>query len=220
MKLVLFLLVVATAINGLLAGLNVDTALVKLPARRRMSELASCLIEEDSKRCAQELAEIERVSRQTLREVREAVAGYRQPTLASEVEGAWQLLCAAGITAQIELLEEPLPPPLDAALAWTVREGVTNVICHSRARQCCIRLTHKDGTVGVEILNDGGERRQEEKPSRRGVGLAGLRERVALLGGYVEAGPLPLQGKDHFRLCVTLPFPIRGDASAFQEGHA
>src|SRR5579859_5094400 len=47
------------------------------------SELASCLIEEDPKRCAQELSEIERVSRQALREVREAVAGYRQPTLSS-----------------------------------------------------------------------------------------------------------------------------------------
>jgi len=181
------------------------------------SELASCLIEEDPKRCSQELSEIERVSRQALREVREAVAGYRQPTLSSELEGARQLLEAAGIQAQIEALQESLPPALDAALAWTVREGVTNMIHHSRAQQCCIRLTHKTGTVGAEILNDGSERRQEEKPVRRGSGLAGLRERVSPLGGYLEAGPLLLQGKEHFRLWVELPFQKRREASASQE---
>ncbi|EFH86892.1 sensor histidine kinase [Ktedonobacter racemifer] len=173
------------------------------------SELASCLIEEDPKRCAQELAEIEHVSRKTLRDVREAVAGYRQPALASELEGAWQLLEAAGITVQMEPLKEPLPPTLDAALAWTVREGVTNVIRHSRARQCYIRLTHENETVGAEILNDGGERGPEEKLSRRGLGLAGLRERISLLGGQLEAGSLLLQGKEHFRLYVELPFPKR-----------
>ena len=61
------------------------------------SELARHLVTEEPERCAQELSEIERVARQTLREVREAVAGYRQPTLASELEGARQLLEAAGI---------------------------------------------------------------------------------------------------------------------------
>jgi two-component system, NarL family, sensor histidine kinase DesK len=181
------------------------------------SELAGCLIEEDPKRCAQELSEIERVSRKTLREVREAVTGYRQPTLSNELEGARQLLCAAGIKAEIEPLQEPLPPALDAALAWTVREGVTNVIRHSRARYCCIYLNHKIGTVGAEILNDGGERRSEEKTSRRGLGLAGLRERISPLGGELEAGPLLLQGKDHFRLCVELPFRNQREASASQE---
>lgn len=184
------------------------------------SELAGWLIEEDPRRCAQELAEIEWASRQTLREMREAVAGYRQPTLTSELEGAWQLLCAAGIKAQIDPIEDPLPPALDAALAWTVREGVTNVIRHSRARLCCIRLTHGNKAVGVEILNDGGERGQEEKLSRRGLGLAGLRERVSLLGGELEAGPLLLQGKKHYRVCVELPFPNRREASPFQENES
>jgi two-component system, NarL family, sensor histidine kinase DesK len=181
------------------------------------SELARCLIEEDPERCARELSEIERVSRQTLREVREAVAGYRQPALASEVEGARQLLEAAGIKVHIELLDESLPPALDATLAWTVREGVTNVIRHSCAQQCWIRLTQREGVVEVEILNDGGERRPEEKPSRRGLGLAGLQERVSALGGCLKAGPLRLQGKEHYRLFVELPFQDQGKTAAFQE---
>jgi two-component system, NarL family, sensor histidine kinase DesK len=181
------------------------------------SELAGCLITEEPERCAQELAEIERVSRRTLREVREAVAGYRQPNLICELEGAQQLLEAAGIDAQTEPLKEPLPPGLDAALAWTVREGVTNVIRHSRAKQCCIHLTQRNGTIEAEVLSDGGERRQEEKTSQRGLGLAGLRERVSALGGYLEAAPLLLQGKEHFRLRVELPLQSHAEASAFQE---
>jgi two-component system sensor histidine kinase DesK len=181
------------------------------------SELAGCLIKEDPERCAQELAEIERVSRKTLREVREAVAGYRQPNLASELEGARQLLEAAGIDAQIESIKEALPPTFDAVLAWTVREGVTNVIRHSYARHCRIHLTHKNGIVGAEVLNDGGERGQEENTARRGLGLAGLRERVCTLGGCLEAGPCMLQGKEHFRLSVELPLQSQGDAKVFQE---
>src|SRR5216683_793385 len=166
------------------------------------SELARHLVTEEPERCVQELSEIERVARQTLREVREAVAGYRQPKLSSELEGARQLLEAAGIEAQIEFIKEALPPAFDAALAWTVREGVTNIIRHSRARQCSIHLTKKNGAVMVEVLNDGGQREQVESTVRPGLGLAGLRERVSALGGRMEAGPLTLSGKEHFRVRV------------------
>jgi two-component system, NarL family, sensor histidine kinase DesK len=181
------------------------------------SELARHLVTEEPDRCAQELSEIERVARHTLREVREAVAGYRQPNLSSELEGARQLLSAAGIDAQIEPITETLPPALDAVLAWMVREGVTNIIRHSRARHCRIQLTQKNGTVGAEVLNDGGERQHVENAARPGLGLAGLRERVCALGGVLEAGPLWLQGKEHFRLSVVLPLQNRGDAQGFQE---
>src|SRR5438270_7956983 len=119
------------------------------------SELARHLVKEEPDRCAQELSEIERVARQTLREVREAVAGYRQPQLSSELEGARQLLSAAGIDYQIDAITADLSPAVDAALAWTVREGVTNVIRHSQARQCRIQLTQKNGTAGAEVLTDG-----------------------------------------------------------------
>lgn len=181
------------------------------------SELARSLIIEDPARCAQELSEIEQVGRLTLREVRKTVAGYRQPRLSNELDGARQLLEAAGIACEIKELPEDLPQSLDAALAWTVREGVTNVIRHSRARQCWIRLKQREGSIEVEVLNNGGERRPEERPSRRGLGIAGLRERISLLGGELEAGPLLLLGKEHFRVFVKLPFRNQGEAVASQE---
>jgi two-component system, NarL family, sensor histidine kinase DesK len=181
------------------------------------SELARHLVTEEPDRCAQELSEIERVARHTLREVREAVAGYRQPNLPSELEGARQLLAAAGIDTQIEPFTEALPPALDAALAWAVREGVTNIIRHSRARHCRIHLTQKNGTIEASVLNDGGERQRMENAARPGLGLAGLRERVCALGGELEAGSLWLQGKEHFRLSVVLPLQNWGDVQGFQE---
>jgi two-component system, NarL family, sensor histidine kinase DesK len=181
------------------------------------SELARHLVTEEPERCAQELSEIERVARKSLREVREAVAGYRQPTLSGELEGAQQLLEAAGIDSQIEPLTQALPPMVDAALAWTVREGVTNVIRHSRARHCLIELTLKNGTVGAEVLSDGGAHVQVESTTRPGLGLAGLRERVNALGGHMEAGSLTLLGKEHFRLRVELPMKPEVEAQRFQE---
>ncbi len=184
------------------------------------SELARHLVTEEPDRCTQELSEIERVARHTLREVREAVAGYRQPTLSSELEGARQLLEAAGIDYQIEPITEVLPPTVDAALAWTVREGVTNVIRHSRARQCRIRMAYKNSAVGAEVLSDGGRREQAERTARPGLGLAGLRERVSALGGHMEAGALTLLGTEHFRVHVELPMKSEVEATTFQEERA
>jgi two-component system sensor histidine kinase DesK len=178
------------------------------------SELARHLVTEEPERCIQELSEIEHVARQTLREVRGAVAGYRQPTLSSELEGARQLLEAAGIDYQVAPLKEAFPPALDAVLAWTVREGVTNVIRHSRARHCFIQLSQKNGIIEAEVLNDGGRQEQVEST---GLGLAGLRERVSALGGHMEAGPLTLQGKEHFRVRVELPIQHDMEAQVFQE---
>ncbi len=182
------------------------------------SELARGLITEDPARCAQELSEIEQVGRMTLREVRKTVAGYRQPRLASEVDGARQLLEAAGIASSIEALQGELPQPLDAVLAWTVREGVTNVIRHSRARHCLLRFTREEARIGMEMLND---REGTEDAGTlclgQGSGLLGLRERVSVLGGTMEAGPLLLEGTPHFRLRVELPMQSQVEVTALQE---
>ncbi|MBE3558166.1 MAG: sensor histidine kinase [Ktedonobacteraceae bacterium] len=182
------------------------------------SELARSLITEDPARCAQELAEIEQAGRMTLREVRKTVAGYRQPRLASEVDGARELLEAAGIEYSIEHLPGELPQPLDAALAWTVREGVTNVIRHSRAQHCLLRFTQDQGWIEIEILND--RKRTENTPQShfgQGSGLAGLQDRVSGLEGTMEAGPLLLNGEPYFRLHVKLPIQSQVEARALQE---
>ena len=75
------------------------------------SELARHLVTEDTDRCAQELSEIERVARHTLREVREAVAGYRQPRLESELEGAGNCWKRQGSTTRSTPSQKPFHRP-------------------------------------------------------------------------------------------------------------
>ncbi len=172
------------------------------------SELARRLVAQDPERAAQEIAEVEGVARQTLREVREAVAGYRQPTLHSELEDARQLLEAAGIPYQAEEAGLKLPGALDATLAWVVREGVTNVVRHSHARRCRIQITQAAGWVRAEVTNEdqcSAKQKLMPTPPAPGSGLAGLAERVVALGGHLEAEPLLIEGSPGFRLRVELP---------------
>jgi two-component system, NarL family, sensor histidine kinase DesK len=180
------------------------------------SELVGRLVEKEPTRAAHEIREVELAARQTLREVREAVAGYRQPALESELDGAQQILSAAGIECTVEHTAGMLPPATDAVLAWTVREGVTNVIRHSRARYCSIRLTRENEIVRAEVTNDGDPRQEQNTVWRRaGSGLSGLSERVTALGGRMEALPIQVNEleagspsstyKEGFRLLVELP---------------
>jgi two-component system, NarL family, sensor histidine kinase DesK len=172
------------------------------------SELAGRLLAKDPNRAAQEIREVEVAARQALREVRTAIAGYRQPTLDSELDGVQQILAAAGIACQVEHTAGELPAAVDSVLAWAVREGVTNVVRHSQARLCTIRIIRQNGTICVEVINDGYQE-QEQGRSSIGSGLAGLTERVSSHGGTLEVGPLLLEDHARFHLRVELPIGNR-----------
>jgi two-component system, NarL family, sensor histidine kinase DesK len=162
------------------------------------SELARRLLPEQPERAAVEVAELEQVTRGALAEVREAVSGYRRMTLTTELEGARLALDAAGIETNVERAEVTLDPDAEAVLAWAVREATTNVIRHSRARRCTIRVGAGLRGADLEVVDDG---EQAAAPSA-GSGLAGLEERVRVRAGRVEAGPLAGGG---FRLYVSVP---------------
>jgi two-component system sensor histidine kinase DesK len=168
------------------------------------SELAGRLVETDPAQAKQEIAEVERVARQALREVRQAVSGYRQPSLDSELEGARQILGAAGIDCRIEMVDEMLPPNLDTVLAWAVREGVTNVIRHSHAGYCNIQISIQEENILCEVLNDGCTEASHATHGP-GSGLSGLAERLAAQGGSFEAGPTTVGNNPMYRLRVQLP---------------
>jgi two-component system sensor histidine kinase DesK len=167
------------------------------------SELAGRLLPAAPEKAAAEVRDIESVARRSLREVREAVSGYRQPALDEELYGAREMLHAAGIACRIENEARPLPNAMGAVLAWTVREGVTNVIRHSRAGCCEIRITQDGEEIHAEVKDDGyGFPSKHEQIGSGGSGLSGLAERVAASWGAFDAGPLPEGG---FRLRVSLP---------------
>jgi two-component system, NarL family, sensor histidine kinase DesK len=174
------------------------------------SELAGRLLPAAPEKAATEVNDIEGVARQALREVREAVAGYRQPTLDEELRGAREMLEAAGIACRIENKVGMLPNAADAVLAWAVREGATNVIRHSRARNCEILLSRDEEGIHAEITDDGRGSRENDAEAF-GSGLSGLAERVAAAGGDLEARSLPTGG---FRLHISLPASRPGGSLA------
>ena len=163
------------------------------------SELAGRLMKTTPGLAAHEVEDIENVARHALREVREAVTGYRQPTLSAELAGAREALTAAGMEFRAEQDHAGLPPVVEAVMAWAVREGVTNVMRHSQAKRCSVRISANDGHATVEVVDNGRGGAPE-----MGSGLRGLNERVLERGGTLTAAPLPHEG---FRLRVTLPLP-------------
>ncbi len=147
----------------------------------------------------QELRDIARVARKSLNDVREAAAGYRRPSLAMEVGNARNALRAAGIGLLVEDTLGRVAAEQDSVLAWCLREGVTNVLKHSGAKKCVLRLLRTDGNATLELVDDG---RGAASLDGGGVGLIGLRERVELAGGKFEVGSEPEAG---VRLRVILP---------------
>jgi len=142
------------------------------------AELAARLFEADPDRARTELADLERLSRDALADVRRAVEGYRELTLPGELARARVALQAADIVADLPNSTDDVPSELRELFAWTVREGVTNVIRHSGARSCTVRLAADH----VEIRDDGSGPVEQRPP---GHGLAGLRERAAAAGAVL-----------------------------------
>ncbi|MGB8878659.1 MAG: sensor histidine kinase, partial [Solirubrobacteraceae bacterium] len=169
------------------------------------AELARRLLPDRPAQAATEVAEVESVARQALGEVREAVSGYRQPTLDGELEGARMALSAAGIKASVERPAVTLDPDTEAVLAWAVREGATNVLRHSGAKHVEFRISVGLAETTLEIVDDGAgaePARNGHRPVHGGHGLAGLAERARGVHGTVDSGALSGGG---FKLTVRVP---------------
>jgi two-component system sensor histidine kinase DesK len=171
-----------------------DLSLIALKA-----ELAGKLLPERVDDAATEVSQIKALTRNALGQVREAVDGYRQPTLAGELAGARAALEAAGIELSVEQPSVALDPDSESVLAWTVREGATNVLRHSGARHAAIAVRPGPAGTEVEISDDG---RGETTAADAGHGLEGLRERALSMGGELEVGAAAEGG---FRLRVSVP---------------
>jgi two-component system sensor histidine kinase DesK len=147
------------------------------------SELAAELAARGRPGAEEQMLEVRRIAQDALREVRAVVAGYRTADLGAELVGARSVLRSAGIETTVHGEETPVGADAQEALAWAVREGVTNVVRHSTARTCTITV-HRDRTSSVvEIVNDGAPTGTGDG---RGSGLVGLRERLEGAGGSLR----------------------------------
>jgi len=159
------------------------------------SELASKLIGHDPERAGREIRDVEQISREALAEVRNAIGGYRAGGLEEELARADTTLQTAGVTAERQSAQVALSAAQETVLALAVREAVTNVVRHARARHCRLRLEQVDGYCLLEIQDDGRGSSQAE-----GNGVRGMRERVEALGGTLRR-----ETGDGTRLTITLP---------------
>ncbi|SDS10536.1 two-component system, NarL family, sensor histidine kinase DesK [Friedmanniella luteola] len=149
------------------------------------SALAGELLRRDRpEQAADEIAAVRALAEQAGGEVRQVVRGVRRVDLAEELAGARALLDSAGIRCVVHAAgAERLAPDAAAALAWTLREAVTNVIRHSRAGECVITLAAED-PVRLVVTNDGAPvSAAPSGPGGRGTGLAGMAERLAAVDG-------------------------------------
>ncbi|MDO0926664.1 histidine kinase [Streptomyces sp. TG1A-8] len=155
-------------------------------------ELAYQLVVPEPERAREELQSIVATARQALADVREVARSYRSLSLLNELSSARSVLSAAGIEAHVKVDYDRLVTEADTALATVVREGVTNVVRHSKATRCRIEVTQRDGVVSLRMDNDGVQSCPAGRAGRLdGCGLESLTARMAAVGGYFTAGPTP-----------------------------
>jgi two-component system, NarL family, sensor histidine kinase DesK len=166
----------------------------------KKAELAHRLTAVDPERAAAEIADVERLAREALQDVRATVTGIREVSVASELASARQALQAAGIRPDLPYSVEDVPPQYRELFGWALREAVTNVLRHSGATTC--RITVHAYTL--EVVDDG----RGPSVTGSGHGLVGLAERAHAVGGALSTGAAPDGG---FRLWIGVPVLASAD---------
>ncbi|MCM4078872.1 sensor histidine kinase [Paractinoplanes hotanensis] len=173
------------------------------------SELAAQLARRGREDAVDEMLAVRRIAQDSLAELHALVSGYRAADLDVELAGARSLLASAGIECRVIGDGGRVPAPVQGALGWVVREGTTNVLRHSEARTCLVAVrVASGGGVSLTMENDGLSRPAGPARVEFGNGLVGVSERIAGLGGTVNA---ERRDPSTFRLEVTVPAGVDRD---------
>ena len=173
----------------------------------RKAELARRLSEKDPERAAQEIAEVEDVARTALKEVRAAVTGIRQTDFSTELAQARVALQSALIHFESQIDDFEIDQASEQVLALALREATTNVLRHSEANTCRVRLESLDDHVRL-IVHDNGKGGE----AKGGLGLAGMRERVTILGGSFA-----VEGVGGTTIAISLPANRPADSATISD---
>ena len=161
------------------------------------ADLARRLVPNDRGAAAREVEALAGIAGSLVGELEAVARDERAIALATETVAAVELLQAAGIAVRTDVRAEGLGGDASSVLGWAVREGATNILRHSRARECDLRVVRTNGVVVLEIVNDGARLREG-----RGTGLASLADRVAAVEG---ATTVTATEGGRFRLRVEVP---------------
>ena len=167
-------------------------------------------LDEDRDRATEAIRAVERSGRQALDEMRRLLGILRrsgedgqlapQPGL-DDLDALIEQVGAAGLPVDVQIsgTRVELPPGADLSAYRIIQEALTNTIKHAGATRARLRLDYEPGALAIEVLDDGGGRR---RVNGTGHGLVGMRERVELYRGTLEAGDAPGGG---FRVAARLP---------------
>ncbi|MGB5659234.1 MAG: sensor histidine kinase [Thermoanaerobaculia bacterium] len=175
----------------------------------RKAELARRLAEKDPARAALEIGEVEQVAREALKEVRSAVSGFRQTDFSTELAQARVALQSALIHFQSEVDAIDIDPTTEQVLALALREATTNVLRHSQADSCRVRLEDLTDQVRLTVHDNGKGNAGNDSQGQDGMGLTGMRERVTALGG-----DFAVDGRGGTSVTITLPLLQRSESTA------
>ncbi|MBN6055992.1 hypothetical protein JYK22_28940, partial [Nonomuraea sp. RK-328] len=180
----------------------------RLSAIAVKTALAVRLSDGDPGAARDEMASVNGLTRTALRELREAVRGYRRLDLGAELASVRGVLEAAGVRCELRLPYREMPEKVAPVFAYVVREAVTNVLKHSAATFCAITLSFTAERAELEVRNDGAAALDPagEPDDDMGHGLDGMRERLAAVGGDVTVRH-GTDGQFIVKAVVSLPIP-------------
>ncbi|MER6137037.1 histidine kinase [Streptomyces sp. NPDC001815] len=172
------------------------------------NELIRRLIPTNPHRACEEVDEVLVISRQALADVRRVASGYREMSLSSELASAESVLAAADVSVTVDTQDaiEHLGVLTSTVLATVLREGVTNLLRHSKASCCWISARTEGEVVHLSIVNDGLILGSHLRSPSNGSGLGNLERRLEDIGGRLITQRLPdASDTGLFRLSAQAP---------------
>jgi two-component system sensor histidine kinase DesK len=177
------------------------------------SELIHRLIPANPGRAREEVAGVLGVSRQALADVRLVASGYREMSLETEAAAVAEVMSAADVQVDMDVECGRLHPLVDTVLATALREGVTNILRHSKVQSCAIAAAREGETVRLTLVNDGVVPQEKALPASggSGSGLGNLRTRLTEIGGSLTVCTAE---EGRFRLVAEAPVrPVTADGT-------
>jgi len=165
------------------------------------AELANKLVDKDLAGAKKEIAELEHISRNALKQVREVVTGYRTSDLNTELAHAKYILESNDINFKYQFEDVAMSDTVNKELAIILKELVTNILKHAQANKVQAMISQQQDSIVMSLTDDG--KGFAPKPTN-GFGLKGIEERIEKL-----AGKLSLQSDKGSRFIITVPAGVK-----------
>lgn len=180
-----------------------DTLGQKLSMIGLKSDLASRLVTKNPEQAIQEIKDIRHTASIALKEVRELVSDMRATKLHEEIVRVEEILKAAEIDYEIsgDSKELQLPVLVESVLSMCLKEAVTNVVKHSNAKKCTIKIEQNHNEVLLTIYDNG--KGFNEKLNLAGNGLRGMQERLEFINGTVT-----FESREGTKVLISVPLTI------------